>query len=269
MDGRGRAAILPPMSIWGKIVGGAAGFAIGGPLGALLGAAAGHVVDGLHDAWAGDGDAIARELPGKDHTQTIAFTIGVIALGAKMAKADGTVARSEIDAFKRVFRVSADELKNVGRVFNIAKADSAGFEPYARQLAAMFRDRPAVLEELLGGLFTIARADGTVHQSELNFLREVANLFGFSAETFERLRRVHGMPDAVGSAAEDPYAILGVARGAADAEIKLAYRRLIREHHPDLLIAQGVPAEFIEVANARMAAINAAYDEIQRARAPA
>lgn len=257
------------MSIWGKIVGGAAGFAIGGPLGALLGAAAGHVVDGLHDAWAGDGAPGSRDDGAKDHTQTIAFTVGVIALGAKLAKADGTVARSEVDAFKRVFRVSADELKNVGRVFNIAKVDSAGYEPYARQLAAMFRDRPAVLEELLGGLFTIARADGAVHEKELTYLREVANLFGFSAETFEGLRRVHGVADAVGSAAEDPYAILGVARGASDAEIKATYRRLIREHHPDLLMAQGVPAEFIEVANARMAAINAAYDEIQRARAPA
>jgi DnaJ like chaperone protein len=165
--------------------------------------------------------------------------------------------------------VSADELKNVGRVFNIAKVNSAGYEPYARQLAAMFRDRPAVLEELLGGLFTIARADGSVHEAELAYLREVANLFGFSAETFERLRRMHGVPDAVERATEDPYAILGVARGASDAEIKAAYRRLTREHHPDLLMAQGVPAEFIEVATARMAAINAAYDEIQRARAPA
>jgi DnaJ like chaperone protein len=256
------------MSIWGKILGGAAGFALGGPLGALLGAAAGHVVDGLHSAIAGEaGPGAGGEA--KDQTQTIAFTAGVIALGAKMAKADGVVARSEVDAFKRVFRVPPEELKNVGRVFDIARQDSAGFEPYARQLARMFADRPAVLEELLGGLFHIARADGTVHASELRYLREVAGLFGFSAETFERLRRVHGVEDVRESAEEDPYAILGIAGTASDEEVKAAYRRLIREHHPDRLIAQGVPQEFIDVANARMAAINAAHDAVQRQRARA
>jgi len=129
------------LSIWGKILGGAAGFALGGPLGAILGAVAGHAVDRFRATQHVQGDG--------DPTRSIAFTIGVIVLRAKMAKADGVVTRDEIDAFKQVFRVPANEAANVSKVFNQARQDSAGFEPYAKQLAGMFADNPAVLEELL------------------------------------------------------------------------------------------------------------------------
>ncbi|HYE49217.1 MAG TPA: TerB family tellurite resistance protein [Azospirillaceae bacterium] len=253
------------MSIWGKILGGAAGFAVGGPLGALVGAVAGHAVDELRSAEAPKG---ADGTP--DNTRTIAFTIGVIALGAKMAKADGVVHRTEVDAFKRVFHIPPDEVKNVGRVFDIAKKDSAGFEPYARQLAGLFKDRPTVLEDLLGGLFHIARADGTLHEAELRYLAEVAKLFGFSTQDYERIRRIHGGPEAgVPDPLDDPYAVLGVEASADMDAIKAAYRRLIRENHPDRVIAQGLPKEFVDIANDKMAAINAAYDRIEKERAPA
>ncbi len=125
------------MTIWGKILGGAAGFALGGPLGALIGTAAGHAVDSM------------RRPHGEDATKTVAFTIAIIALGAKMAKADGIVTRDEVEAFKRVFRIPREEMKNVGRVFDQARRDTRGFESYARQIAGMFSDNPAVLEELL------------------------------------------------------------------------------------------------------------------------
>ena len=147
------------MSIWGKILGGAAGFAVGGPLGAIIGAVAGHAVD-RYRATQVEGE------DGGDPTRSIAFTIGVIVLSAKMAKADGVVTRDEIDAFKQVFRVPAHETGNVSKVFNQARRDSAGFEPYARQLAGMFRDNPVVLEELLSCLAYIAHADGKLHPSE-------------------------------------------------------------------------------------------------------
>lgn len=241
------------MSIWGKILGGAAGFALGGPLGALIGAVAGHAVDRYRAAQADEGEG--------DPTKSIAFTIGVIVLSAKMAKADGVVTRDEIDAFKRVFRVPSDETANVAKVFNQARRDSAGFEPYAKQLAGMFHDNPAVLEELLNCLAYIAQADGTLHPDERTFLQDVSAIFGLDRAAFERATSTTFDADSA-----DPYQLLGVTRDATDDEIKTAYRTLVRENHPDRLMAQGVPEEFIEVANAKLAAINAAYESIQKER---
>ncbi len=247
------------MSIWGKILGGAAGFAIGGPIGALVGLAAGHAVD----RFAAEG----RCAPA-DATQSIAFTIGVVALAAKMARADGVVKRVEVDTFKRLFRVQPEEMENVGRVFDLARRDTHGFEEYARQIAALFEDRHAVLEELLEGLLLIAEADDELHETEVAYLREVARIFGFSDADFDRILAGHHM---AGTTTEegDPYGILGLSRAASEAEVKAAHRRLVREHHPDRLIAQGMPQEFIDVATHKLAAINAAYDRITRARAAA
>lgn len=250
------------MSIWGKILGGAAGFAIGGPLGALIGAVAGHAVDEMR----GDEPADSSKETG-DATRSVAFTVGVIVLGAKMAKADGQVHPMEVAAFKRVFQVPPEELKNVGRLFDIAKRDSAGFEPYARQLGGLFKDRPAVLEDLLGGLFHIAAADHVLHPAEIAYLRGVARLFDLDEAAFERVRAIHGGAAAgVAGGEEDPFAILGVAPTAGMDEIKAAYRRLARENHPDLLLAQGLPQEFINVAQAKLAAVNAAYEKIEKSR---
>lgn len=156
------------MSVWSSIIGGAAGGAIlGGPLGAILGAVAGHYIGKRIS----DGAGLA--------TEQITFTIGVIVLSAKMAKADGHVSREEIAAFKQAFQVPEGEMKNVARVFNLARQEAAGFEPYARQLAKLFHDRPAILEELLYLLFHIARADNVIHPAELDYLEKVAGIFGF------------------------------------------------------------------------------------------
>lgn len=240
------------MSIWGKLIGGAAGFALGGPLGALLGAVAGHVYDSTR--------ATPSEA-GADPTKQIGFTIAVIALGAKLAKADGVVTEDEIRAFRRVFKVAPEETKNVARVFNLARKSVAGYEPYARQVAGMFADNPVVLEELLGCLFFIAQADGTVAEEELVYLQNVARIFGFSDADFARLRAEHMGPDKA-----DPYTVLGIAHDAGDEAVKSGYRKLVRENHPDTLIAQGMPEEFIEVANDKLAAINAAYDKVAAQR---
>jgi DnaJ like chaperone protein len=256
------------MSIWGKIIGGAAGFALGGPLGALLGAVAGHAVDKIREtASVGEaaggfpGDA-GEELDPRAGTRQIAFTIAVIALGAKMAKADGFVTRSEIDAFKQVFRIPEHEMRNVGRVFDQARRSAHGFEAYAQQIAGMFRNQRVVLEELLEGLFHIAKADGGVKPAELDYLREVARIFGLSDQDFERIRAAHLGPDKA-----DPYEILGVKREMSDAEVKAAYRKLVRDTHPDRLIAKGVPKEFIDLATEKLATINAAWDKIAQERA--
>ena len=237
------------MSVWGKVIGATAGFAVGGPIGALLGGIAGHVFDRSRGEDTGDA------------TRQIAFTIGVIVLGAKMAKADGVVTRDEVEAFKEVFQIPPKEMKNVARVFDRARKDSGGFEPYARQVAGLFADSPDVLEDLLDGLFHIAKADNVMHPAEMDFLENVAAIFGFDDATFARIRESHVGPDAA-----DPYRILGVTREASDDEIKSAYRNLVREHHPDTLIAQGLPEEFINIANGKLATINDAYDRIERER---
>jgi DnaJ like chaperone protein len=250
------------MGIWGKIVGGVAGFAVGGPLGALLGAVAGHAYDSLRQDQRGeDAPRLGGPQTAERETRQAVFSIAVIVLGAKMAKVDGAVTRAEVNAFKEVFRIRGDDVKPVARIVDAAKADAAGFEPYARQVAELFRHEPAVLEELLAGLFHIAQADGAIRPAELGYLRQVAAIFGLGTAGFERVRAAF-----VRDAEADPYQVLGLNRTAGDDEIKQTYRRLIRENHPDALIAKGMPPDFVSVANQRMAAINAAYDQIERER---
>lgn len=237
------------MSIWGTILGGAAGMALGGPIGAMLGAAAAHFA----------GKASREKL---DHyTAQATFTAGFIALCAKMAKADGVVTRDEINVFKKAFHVPQKEMKNVSYFFDHAKKDVAGFDGYAKQLYALFYNQPAMLEQIIDLLFHIAMADGIMHPAEMDYLQEVARIFHISDAEFSRIRESH-----MGSDKSDPYLILGVNQNASDREIKTAYRKLIKEHHPDLLMAQGVPEELIEVANEKLAAINNAYDKICKSR---
>ena len=245
------------MSFWGKVVGGAAGFAMGGPLGALIGAVMGHAVDRFNES----GDATAMPVDRVQREQ--AFAIAVIVLGAKMAKADGQVTRDEIAAFRRVFTVPESDVGRVARIFDEAKKDARGFEPYARQIAALFQGRPAVLEELLNALLEIAYADGAVGEAERRFLSEVAQIFGLDPSVLDRLFAVRGID--IG-AAGSPYAVLGVSADAPLDEVKTAYRRLAREHHPDRLVAEGLPEEMIQIATRKIAGINEAYDRVLRLR---
>lgn len=239
------------MSIWGKIVGGVGGFAIGGPLGAIIGAVAGHAVDRMR----------AAQSPGDDATKTVAFTIGVVVLGAKMAKADGHVTPDEVEAFKQVFRVPPEEVRNVARIFDQARKDSAGFEPYARQIARMFDGDSSVLEELLYCLTFIARADGSLTPGEKAYLKAVSDIFGLDQAAFERVTAISYDADQA-----DPYQVLGVARSISDEDLRAAYRKLVRDNHPDRLVAQGMPEEFVAIANRKLAAINVAYDAVAAER---
>lgn len=239
------------MSIWGKIGGAAAGMLVGGPLGAALGVVAGHY---LFDR----AMALESSDPG------VAFTIAMIALAAKMAKADGVVTEAEIEAFDRIFRVPPEEQATVRRFFDLARQDTAGYEAYAAQIARMYADHPALLEDILDGLFEISAADGVLHPDEEEFLERVADIFGFSPGEFRRIRASHFRPDAA-----DPYVVLGVTYEADNDEIKRTYYRLVRENHPDSLIARGVPEEFVKIANDKLAAINGAYDKILKERGAA
>jgi DnaJ like chaperone protein len=237
------------MSVWGKLAGAAAGLAIGGPIGALLGGVAGHYVI--------DRD---QEQDGPAENQ-VAFTVGVIALGAKMAKADGVVTMNEVNAFKEVFKVPEGEMKNVARVFNLAKQDVSGYEAYAEQLSAMFKGNRKLLEDVLEGLFHIAKADEALHPGEEKFLAQVAKRFGFTDTEFSYIKARH-----VVAAKRNPYDVLGIKPSITNEELKSQYRKLISDNHPDKLIARGVPKEFIAIATEKVATINEAYDTIAKER---
>ncbi|MBL42317.1 MAG: molecular chaperone DjlA [Rhodospirillaceae bacterium] len=237
------------MSIWRTLIGGAAGFAIGGPLGAILGGVAGHVLD----------KKSSSRKNSNIQSDQVAFTVAIIVLGAKMAKADGSVSVEEIKAFKEVFHVPEQDMRNVGKIFDEAKKDSKGFEPYASQIAELFKSRRNVLEDLLDGLFHIAKADNILHQSEIDYLRQVSLIFGFNESEFSTIKERHNSQEI-----SDPYKILGIDSEANFDQVKKKYKKLIKEYHPDKLIAQGVPKELIDVANKKISAINNAYDRIEK-----
>lgn len=247
------------MSFWGKLIGGTAGYALGGPLGAILGLAAGHAVDEI-GAESATGVA-SREESVEDRKKSIAFTIAVIALAAKMAKADGHVSDAEIAEFRRLFQVDPAEEENVRWVFDRARRSAAGPEAYAQQIADMFPHEPEVLEELIEALFLIARADGPASAAEIAYLKQVAGIFGLQTTCFKRVCAEH-----LTAPEHDPYTLLGVSEKADDDTIKAAHRRLVRDNHPDRLVAQGMPVEMVKVANDKLAKINAAYDSIRTQR---
>lgn len=190
------------------------------------------------------------------------FAMALIGLGAKMAKADGFVTTDEIAAFRQVFRAPKDGEEAIARLFDLAKQTTLGFEGYAEKLARRFRAHPAILEDVLDGLFHIAKADGAVTASELTFLETVAGIFGFSEREYRRIRMGHvGLPE------DDPWLILGVDPDIDDAGLKRAYRRIAAQNHPDALVARGAPPEMQRLADEKMAMINAAYAQIRAIRA--
>lgn len=237
------------MNIWGKIIGGAAGFALGGPIGGIVGAIAGHAVD----LYAEDSH-VEREA---------AFTIALIALSAKMAKADGVVTRDEILAFREKVDIAPDDVEKVGHLWDLARQTQEGYTAYARQVARMFGPASPVLEQLMGLLFHIARADGAIKTEEEDYLQDVAAILGFDEDGYMRLSHIHG------DETTSPYRVLGLDPDCDDTSLRQHWLALNRDHHPDRLMAEGLPREFIRSATERLAAINAAYEQIRKQRGSA
>lgn len=192
--------------------------------------------------------------------QSVAFTIAVIALGAKLAKADGTVTRTEVSAFREVFVIPVEDEAAAARVFNLARQDVAGFEDYARRIARMFGNQPETLADLLEGLFHIAIADGDYHALEDGFLERVATIFGIDERGFNRIRS-----RLVPNAEPDPWQVLGVTPNMPMEEIRAVWRRELKENHPDVLIGRGLPIEAQQLAEKRLMAVNRAWEKIRQA----
>ena len=192
----------------------------------------------------------------------VAFSVAMIALSAKMAKADGVVTQDEIRAFQQIFSIPPKETRNVARLYDLAKADVAGYEVYAARIAGLCGSGAVncgLLEDILDGLFHIAKADGVMHEREGMFLHHIAQIFKVDEAHYQRILARHlDLGDA------DPYVILGIDREAPFEEVRKHYRKLVAHNHPDKLIARGLPQEFIAIATTRLAAINGAYELIER-----
>ena len=244
------------MSIWGRVIGGAAGFALGGPIGAILGVMAG----GAFDRRSKSRSSFNFNRINNDQKQQI-FTLSFIILSAKLAKSDGQVTDDEIRAFKDKFKVPKSEMSKVARIFNEAKKDTYGYKQIANQVGNLFSNNKILLEELLNNLFYIAASDGNISISEVDLLRSVSKSFKFTEKDFQRIFQAN-----LNNSLSDPYKVLGVNRNSTDLEIRKKWIKLNKEHHPDNLIAKGMPKEFIKQSNKELAAINIAYDKIKEIR---
>ncbi|PPR56843.1 MAG: Co-chaperone protein DjlA [Alphaproteobacteria bacterium MarineAlpha5_Bin3] len=242
------------MSIWGKIIGGTTGFALGGPLGAIIGMMIG-----------GSFDRSARKFSSSNQIsqqqKKNVFALCIIVLSAKIAKADGQVTKEEIYTFKEKFNIQAEEMSEVSKIFNEAKKSSFGFKNIADQVGNLFSDNKVLLEQLLNNLFYIAEADGLTSINEVEVLRSISQSFHFNETDFQRI-----FHSRLNNKESDPYKILGVTREDSDNNIRKKWIELSKEHHPDYLIAKGMPKEFIKEANKELSSINLAYDKIKELR---
>jgi DnaJ like chaperone protein len=234
------------MSIWERI-----GYFVS-RVSASARAGAIDVAEAVRTVFAGDPELRRR----------VAFSVAMIALSAKMAKADGVVTQAEIRAFQEIFHIPPKETHNVARLYDLAQADIAGFEAYAARMAGLCGSGKAncgMLEDIVDGLFHIAKADGVMHEREGTFLRKIAEIFKIDEAHYQSILARH-----LDLGEADPYAVLGIANGASFDEVRKQYRKLVASNHPDRLIARGLPQEFIAIATTRLAAINAAYELIEK-----
>ncbi len=211
-------------------------------------------------AWREDLNSALSSPTGAD---SVTFSISFIALAAKLAKADGLVTRDEVSMFRMIFTIPGHEEKNAARVYDLCRQDTTGFESYARKMHRALGASPEadrIRIDVLDGLFHIAMADGEFHPAEEEFLRVVADVFSIDQADFDVMMARH-VPDY-----ENPFLVLGVTPDAQESEIKSAWRQLVRDNHPDLLISRGLPEEMIQLANGRMSSINKAYEQVSALR---
>ena len=237
------------MSIWGSLIGGMIGFSLGGPFGMLLGSLVGGKIS----------RARSQSGLGSYANPQQVFALSLIVLSAKLSKADGQVSREELIAVKDKLKIPENELDQVGKIFNKAKEESTGYEPYANQIAQIYRGNLNVLEEVINILFYIAEADGNISKSELNMIENIARIFGLNEKQFNSIKESRKSSEKL-----NPYIVLESSPDDNIENIRKKYIKLSKEHHPDLLISKGVPEEVIEESKKKMRAINSAWDQIQK-----
>ena len=237
------------MSIWGSLIGGFVGFSFAGPIGALIGSMLGGRISSARRSGFRQSFAQSQQM----------FAISLIILTAKLSKADGYVSKEELVAVKQKLKIPDHEIDQVGKIFNKAKEDSLGYEPYAQQIAKIYQNQPAILDEVINILFYVAEADGDVSESELAMIRSIANIFGLSDSQFDGIKESRKSSDKL-----NPYVVLGCNPSDDFTAIRKKYIKLSKEHHPDVLVNKGVPKEVIEESKKKMRAINSAFDTIEK-----
>ncbi len=260
------------MSIWGKIIGGGTGFILGGPIGALLGVLAGHGVDRVRNS---EKKILSKESGNYVDLDTNLkekiFATGVIALAAKIAKADGKVSVDEIKKFKEIFEYRLEDEKTISLIFNEAKKSSDGYESYAKQLVETFPNNPLILYEVVNALFAISFVDGYLHKNEERIIKDISKIFGISSSTYYSIKASYTTDNNIKNSESldelsKAYAVLGLSSDVTDKGLDKAYKILIKDYHPDRLVGYGLPRDFIDLANNRLAKINASYDYIKSNR---
>ena len=237
------------MSIWGSLLGGVIGFSFGGPFGALLGSFLGGKISGLNSS---------KTIGNQQNSQEV-FALSLIILSAKLSKADGHVSKEELIAVKNKLQIPDSEIDQVAKIFNKAKDESTGYEPYAKQIAEIFRGNLNVLEEVINILFYIAEADGNVSNDEETMIANIAYIFGLSQKQYQSIKESRKTSDKL-----NPYIVLESQPTDDLKTIRKNYIKLSKEHHPDLLISKGVPVEVINESKNKMRSINAAWDQVQK-----
>ena len=237
------------MSIWGSLIGGMIGFSLGGPFGMLLGSLIGGKVSRARARGGFNAQAQGQRI----------FALSLIVLSAKLSKADGQVSREELIAVKDKLKIPESELDQVGKIFNQAKEESTGYEPYAKQIAQFYKGNINVLEEVINILFYIAEADGNVSQAERNMIQHIAQIFNLNQSQFDSIKESRKSSDKL-----NPYIVLESKPEEDLQTIRKKYLKLSKEHHPDVLMSKGVPLEVIEESKKKMRAINSAWDQIQK-----
>ena len=239
------------MSIWGSLIGGMVGFSLGGPFGMLLGSLIGGKISRARSGSTGNFGAFAQP-------QQI-FALCLIVLSAKLSKADGQVSKEELIAVRDKLKIPESEIEQVGKIFNKAKQESTGYEPYAQQIAQIYKNNQNVLEEVINILFYIAEADGNVSKSELDMIQHIAQIFSLNQSQFNAIKESRKSSDKL-----NPYLVLGSNPEENLQTIRKKYLQLSKENHPDMLISKGVPKEVIEESKKKMRAINSAWNQIQK-----
>tara|TARA_Y100000748_G_scaffold292633_1_gene281342 strand:+ start:7 stop:732 length:726 start_codon:yes stop_codon:yes gene_type:complete len=237
------------MAIWGSLIGGMIGLSLGGPFGMLLGSLIGGKISRAKSRAGFSAFAQPQQV----------FALSLIVLSAKLSKADGQVSKEELIAVKDKLRIPDNELDQVGKIFNKAKEESAGYEQYAKQIAQIYKENINVLEEVINILFYIAEADGNISDSELQMIEQIAQIFGLTEIQFNSIKESRKSSDKL-----NPYIVL---ESKPDDEIEIIRKRYIKlskEHHPDLLMSKGVPQEVINESKAKMRVINSAWDQVQK-----
>tara|TARA_B100000700_G_scaffold152815_1_gene169585 strand:- start:69 stop:794 length:726 start_codon:yes stop_codon:yes gene_type:complete len=240
------------MAIWGSLIGGMIGLSLGGPFGMLLGSLIGGKIS----------RAKSRSGFGSFAQPQQIFALSLIVLSAKLSKADGQISKEELIAVKDKLKIPENEIDQVGKIFDKAKEESSGYEPYAQQIAQIYKGNINVLEEVINILFYIAEADGNVSDAELKMIEHIAQLFGLTEIQFNSIKESRKSSDKL-----NPYIVLESHPDDTIEMIRKRYLKLSKEHHPDLLMSKGVPQEVIDESKAKMRAINSAWNQVQKLKA--